>query len=199
MKTKGEPELRCATETEVLGDRKGALVPRKWSKHYHRLLSLRLRLQCERAGLKEQASTELPVHQLHFAEAASDEFDHDLAWSLLAAEQDALAEVEAALRRIERGSYGICELTGKAIPRQRLEVIPWTRFSADAEKQLEAAGAVQSPHIEQAQSISGENNIRETTGPGEIDPPDQAGKKSMMAAEVEQREEFDNEEPTEQP
>ena len=41
------------------------------------------------------------------------------------------------MKRIEDGSYGFCELTGKPIPRARLEAIPWTRFSLEAGNQLE--------------------------------------------------------------
>jgi RNA polymerase-binding transcription factor DksA len=51
-------------------------------------------------------------------------------------EQEALYEIDAALKRIEDGTYGICELTGKPIPWERLEAIPWTRFSLEAQNQL---------------------------------------------------------------
>jgi N-acetyl-gamma-glutamyl-phosphate reductase uncommon form len=52
------------------------------------------------------------------------------------------AQVRAALKRIEKNTYGICELTGKAIPRKRLEAIPWTRFTVEAQAQLEREGAL---------------------------------------------------------
>jgi hypothetical protein len=60
-------------------------------------------------------------------------------------EQEALYEVDAALQRIDDGTYGICELTGQLIPWKRLEAIPWTRFSIEAEVQLETLGT--HPHI----------------------------------------------------
>jgi RNA polymerase-binding transcription factor DksA len=47
-------------------------------------------------------------------------------------------EIEQALKRIKQGSYGICELTGTAIPKARLRAIPWTRFCKSAEAQIEA-------------------------------------------------------------
>jgi hypothetical protein len=43
---------------------------------------------------------------------------------------------------MERQSYGVCELTGKAIPKSRLEAIPWTRFTVQAQAQLEREGAM---------------------------------------------------------
>ena len=52
--------------------------------------------------------------------------------SLLSSDQDAIYEIEEALKRIEKNTYGICELTGKAIPKARLDAIPWTRFTVEA-------------------------------------------------------------------
>ena len=43
------------------------------------------------------------------------------------------------MERIDDGTYGVCELTGQLIPWKRLEAIPWTRFSLEAEKQIEHA------------------------------------------------------------
>ena len=62
--------------------------------------------------------------------------------SLLSSDQDAVYEIEAALKRIEKNTYGVCELTGKAIPRKRLEAIPWTRFTVQAQAQLEREGVL---------------------------------------------------------
>jgi DnaK suppressor protein len=40
----------------------------------------------------------------------------------------ALSEIEAALQRLEDGSYGICEHCGEPIPWERLDVVPMTRL-----------------------------------------------------------------------
>jgi hypothetical protein len=50
----------------------------------------------------------------------------------------------AALERIDDGTYGLCELTGRPIPWKRLEAVPWTRFTVQAEAQLENGAH---PHI----------------------------------------------------
>jgi RNA polymerase-binding transcription factor DksA len=76
------------------------------------------------------------------ADAGTDAYDQDFALGMLSSEQDAAYEIEAALDRIRSGNYGVCELTRKPISPGRLEAIPWTRFSAEAENQLERDKAV---------------------------------------------------------
>ncbi len=56
---------------------------------------------------------------------------------LLDKEVKLLREIEAALRKFEDGSYGICEGTGEQIERRRLEARPWTRYSVSYKEQLE--------------------------------------------------------------
>jgi RNA polymerase-binding transcription factor DksA len=75
------------------------------------------------------------------ADAATDTYDRDLALSMLSSEVDATYQIDQAIDRIRNGTYGKCELTGKPIEPERLEAVPWARFSAEAEKQLEREGA----------------------------------------------------------
>jgi RNA polymerase-binding transcription factor DksA len=76
------------------------------------------------------------------ADSGTDNFDRDFALSLLSSDQDAVYEIDEALKRIERNTYGICELTGKPIPKARLDAIPWARFTVEAQAQLEREGAL---------------------------------------------------------
>jgi RNA polymerase-binding transcription factor DksA len=73
----------------------------------------------------------------HQADAGSDAYEKDFALSLLSQEQDALYEIEEALKRIEGGAYGVCEMSNKAIPHARLEAIPFARFTVECQQQLE--------------------------------------------------------------
>jgi DnaK suppressor protein len=73
----------------------------------------------------------------HQADAGSDAYEKDFALSLLSQEQDALYEIEEALKRIEVGSYGVCEMSNKFIPHTRLEAIPFARFTVECQQQLE--------------------------------------------------------------
>lgn len=71
------------------------------------------------------------------ADAGSDASQRDFAMSLLSQEHDALTEIDQALRRIESGTYGVCEMSGKTIPRARLEAIPFARYTVECQAQLE--------------------------------------------------------------
>jgi RNA polymerase-binding transcription factor DksA len=73
----------------------------------------------------------------HMADAGSDAYDRDFALSLLSQEQDSLYEINEALKRIDLGSYGICEMSSKAIPEIRLEALPFTRFTVECQAQIE--------------------------------------------------------------
>jgi DnaK suppressor protein len=73
----------------------------------------------------------------HQADAGSDAYEKDFALSLLSQEQDALYEIEEALKRIEVGTYGVCEMSNKHIPHTRLEAIPFARFTVECQQQLE--------------------------------------------------------------
>ena len=125
----------------------------EWQKFYNRLLELREQLLNQMNGLAKESAQELPGYSLHMADSGTDNFDRDFALSLLSSDQDAVYEIEEALKRIERKTYGICELTGRPIPRARLEAIPWTRFTVDAQAQLEKDGALRSRRLGQLGTI----------------------------------------------
>lgn len=76
----------------------------------------------------------------HMADAGSDAYDRDFALSLLSQEQDALYEINEALKRVDIGTYGICEMSGKPIPEIRLEALPFARFTVECQAQLEREG-----------------------------------------------------------
>jgi RNA polymerase-binding transcription factor DksA len=108
------------------------------------LLGLREAVMERIQDLAAEAREENPSYSLHMADAATDTIDRDVFLGLVSFEQEMLYEIDAALRRIEEGTYGICELTGRSIPAARLEAIPWTRFAVDAQKEIEGS---RHPHI----------------------------------------------------
>ncbi len=114
----------------------------EWERFYRILLDLRERLINQMNGLAKESAEEINNYSLHMADSGTDNFDRDFALSLLSSDQDAIFEIEEALKRIQKGRYGICELTGKPIPKARLEAIPWTRFTVEAQSQLEKDGAL---------------------------------------------------------
>ena len=128
-------------------------VKPEWQKFCLHLLELREQLTKQMNGLAAESAQEMAGYSLHMADSGTDNFDRDFALSLLSSDQDAVYEIEEALKRIERKTYGICELTAKAIPRARLEAIPWTRFTVEAQAQLEREGALRSRRLGQLGSI----------------------------------------------
>jgi DnaK suppressor protein len=128
-------------------------VKAEWQKYCQRLLDLRDQLLNQMNGLAKESAQELPGYSLHMADSGTDNFDRDFALSLLSSDQDAVYEIEEALKRIEKKTYGICELTGKTIPKARLEAIPWTRFTVEAQAQLEREGALKSRRIGQLGTV----------------------------------------------
>lgn len=73
----------------------------------------------------------------HIAEQGSDTYDQSLSLDLAAADRKLIKEIDDALKRIEDGTYGICEITGKPIKAERLEELPWARHSIEAARALE--------------------------------------------------------------
>jgi RNA polymerase-binding transcription factor DksA len=147
-KTRAKPH-GLATAAAILGSptvrvkKNGqAKIKAQWEKYYHRLLELRDQLTKQMDGLAKESAQEMAGYSLHMADSGTDNLDRDFALSLLSSDQDAVYEIEEALKRIEKNTFGICELTGKPIPRKRLEAIPWTRFTVEAQAQLEREGAL---------------------------------------------------------
>jgi RNA polymerase-binding transcription factor DksA len=108
-----------------------------------KLLQLRDAMVDSMAGVAQDTlrsraeGSEASAFGMHQADAGSDAYDRDFALSLLSQEQDALYEIDQALKRIELGTYGKCEMSGKSIPRARLEAIPFARFTVECQSQLE--------------------------------------------------------------
>jgi len=117
-------------------------IASKWRKHYARLVELREHLLQRQMQQAKDAVEQQPSFSSHMADAGTDTYDRDFALGMLSYEQDAVYEIEEAINRIQSGTYGKCELTGKPIEAARLDAIPWARFSATAEKQLESEGAM---------------------------------------------------------
>ncbi len=130
-----------------------AVIKPEWVKYYRNLLQLRERLISQMSGLAKESAEEMSSYSLHMADSGTDNFDRDFALSLLSSDQDAIYEIDEALKRIERDAYGVCESTNNHIPRARLDAIPWTRFTVEAQAQLEKEGALRQRRLGQLGSV----------------------------------------------
>ncbi len=131
----------------------------EWQKYHENLLDLRDRLTQQMIGLAKESSEEMDSYSLHMADAGTDNFDRDFALSLLSSDQDAMFEIEEAIKRIEKGTYGVCEITAKAIPKARLDAIPWARFTVEAQAQLEKEGALRQRRLGQLGSVDASASV----------------------------------------
>jgi len=141
LKKKTPRNVGKTSTSEILGIRNRHGVRSKWAQHYKRLSELREQFLKGRSAQTADAREQLSTSGEHIADAATDSYDRDCALALLSSTQNALYEIDQALSRISGGTYGVCEITGVPIERERLEAIPWTRFSARAQARLESRGA----------------------------------------------------------
>jgi len=88
-----------------------------------------------------QSSGDLSSMPIHMADLGSDNYEQDLAVGLMDSERQMLHEIDRALDRIDEGTYGICEATGKPISRARLEAMPWARYCIEYERLVERGRA----------------------------------------------------------
>jgi DnaK suppressor protein len=133
-----KPELISSSIED--GDEK---LPPFLGKQKSKLLQLRDNLLDSMTGISRDTlrlraeGSEASAFGMHHADAGSDAYDRDFALSLLSQEQDALYEIEEALKRVDAGTYGVCEMSGRPIPDARLEAIPFARVTVECQTQIE--------------------------------------------------------------
>ncbi|MBX3443705.1 MAG: TraR/DksA C4-type zinc finger protein [Planctomyces sp.] len=95
-----------------------------------------------RGGSGGQAGGELSNAPMHLGDMGTDEYLHDLNTTLLENEEYLAGEVKAALARLDAGAFGVCEACGKAIPRERLEALPYARHCVPCAEKLGSGRSV---------------------------------------------------------
>jgi RNA polymerase-binding transcription factor DksA len=145
-------QIKAASLADILGfnpkqkashaESEEATIPDKFKRYYKLLIELRNHVtgqvdQHAEETLKRSAKEDSGDLSSYGTDGGTDSFDRDFALSLVANEQEALAEIEAAIQRIKAGTYGICEHTQQPINKERLIAVPFTRFTAAAMKEIE--------------------------------------------------------------
>ena len=136
------------------------------------LLSLRSDLVPNMASvtkehLRSGASNESSSSGQHIGDAGSDAEVRDLTIRLLDKDRELLFEIDAALNRIKRGVYGVCEISLMPIPKGRLRVRPYCRLTVKCQEEFEKEHGSASLYRAPASDIFGyaggkndeENNI----------------------------------------
>lgn len=82
-------------------------------------------------------NTNLSTLPLHMADSGTDNYEQEFTLNLVEKERKLLGEIQRALAKIQDGSYGVCEGTGKPIGKPRLEAQPWAKYSIEHARALE--------------------------------------------------------------
>ena len=101
-----------------------------------RLLELRERVTGEIISINRDSLSQND-RDPSLSDQGTDTFDREFALNQLSNEQDVLFEIDEAIRRIEKGTYGICEMYDLPINIERLEALPYVRYSIKAQSELE--------------------------------------------------------------
>ena len=94
----------------------------------------------EREALRSSGGSNLSTLPIHMADMGTDNYEQEFTLGLVETERKLVREINQALAKIQNGTYGICEGTGKPISKPRLEAQPWARFSIEYARQLERGG-----------------------------------------------------------
>jgi RNA polymerase-binding transcription factor DksA len=125
-----------ATAADILGLNRTFKIAARWAKHLEWLSEERDRLLARDCSAPETSMAKMDDP----GDAAAEESQRCLALVSASATQASIVDVIDAIRRIERGTYGVCELTGEPIEAERLRAIPWARYSIKGQQEAEKAG-----------------------------------------------------------
>ena len=91
----------------------------------------------EREALRASGGTNLSNLPLHMADMGTDNYEQEFTLGLMEKDRKLLRDLNDALAKIQNGTYGLCEGTGKPISKARLEAQPWARYSIEYARKLE--------------------------------------------------------------
>jgi DnaK suppressor protein len=97
----------------------------------------RRRVEEALSGLRHEPDEELSHLDQHPADEATEVYEEERDEGLAEALREELAAIERAERRLEQGTYGVSVESGRPIPDERLEAIPWAERTADEQERFE--------------------------------------------------------------
>ena len=108
------------------------------------LLEKRAEIVGDVMGMEEARSAggggDLSNMPLHMADIGSDNYEQEFTLGLVESERKLLIEIDRALLRIQNRTYGVCIITGTPIPKARLEIKPWAKYSIEIVREREKRG-----------------------------------------------------------
>jgi DnaK suppressor protein len=132
----GIPE---APTTEMLAKAaKGRLTKKELEEYRATLVRTRAELVGRVEGIESEAlkssDGNLSTMPLHMADIGTETFDQDFALGMAETDRHMVVEIDEALERIKAGTYGVCLMTCKPIPKGRLAAKPWAKYTVEAER-----------------------------------------------------------------
>lgn len=91
----------------------------------------------EEGALRRKKDNAATLDISNFADLGSDNFEQDFSIGLIENSETTMREINAALMRIEGGTYGVCEEDGEPIGKNRLKALPWARLCIGCQRKLE--------------------------------------------------------------
>ncbi len=140
---KSSPKKSAAQKTaNKKASRRKSLTKRDLKVYEELLWELRERITDEISFLsgdnvKGSSGSDIARNDGDAGDQGSVNFDREFALNLMSSEQDVVYEIDEALQRIKDGTYGICEMTGNPIEKERLKAIPYARYSVAAKTEME--------------------------------------------------------------
>jgi RNA polymerase-binding protein DksA len=94
-------------------------------------------IHAENPGSLGEETEEPTFQDNHLGDVATATFDREMASTLEENSNHVLGAIDAALQRIENGTFGTCESCGKPIPEERLDALPWATLCIDCKRRQE--------------------------------------------------------------
>jgi RNA polymerase-binding protein DksA len=118
------------------------ITPRELEVFRDRILAKRREIvgdmsSMEREALRSGSGSNLSNLPLHMADMGTDNYEQEFTLGLMEKDRKLLRDLNDGLAKIQNGTYGICEGTGKPISKARLEAQPWARYSIEYARKLE--------------------------------------------------------------
>ena len=103
------------------------------------LEEMRDQVSSQLRGVTEEVKKpdEATGYSQHQADEGTDDFDRTISLEVTNQEYALLRQIERALEKINEETYGICDITGKEIPKKRLEAIPYATMTVEAQERVE--------------------------------------------------------------
>jgi DnaK suppressor protein len=146
VKPEYSPPIQAPVATNLKPRKNLAGISPRELEHYRDLLLEKRRElvgdmhSMEGEALRTTGGSNLSTLPMHMADLGTDNYEQEFTLGLVEKERNLLREINDALAKIQNGSFGLCEGTGKPISKPRLEAQPWARFSIEHARQMEKNG-----------------------------------------------------------